>query len=268
MLFYIFRSRPVEMLRSESVGEKPPKANWILALAGVILLAGAYYLAVTIDDVMTAMLLFFVAVVMVIIATYLLFIAGSVALCRLLQKNKSYYYKTKHFVSLSSLIYRMKRNGAGLASICILSTMVLVTVSSTVCLYAGSETSLVKRYPRDLTLEIYSMDREKYVTPVYDAIDSVMEKHGLTEENIINYRYLGTSGYQKEDMIYFDTDVAFQDGVNLMSGIAASMSFHWRTTMPPWERTLPLRKMRCRYPECGRTMITIPSPWKSAAHGR
>lgn len=219
MLFYIFRSRPVEMLRSESVGEKPPKANWILALAGVILLAGAYYLAVTIDDVMTAMLLFFVAVVMVIIATYLLFIAGSVALCRLLQKNKSYYYKTKHFVSLSSLIYRMKRNGAGLASICILSTMVLVTVSSTVCLYAGSETSLVKRYPRDLTLEIYSMDREKYVTPVYDAIDSVMEKHGLTEENIINYRYLGTSGYQKEDMIYFDTDVAFQDGVNLMSGI-------------------------------------------------
>ena len=219
MLFYIFRSRPVEMLRSESVGEKPPKANWIVALAGVVLLTGAYYLAVSIDDVMTAMLLFFVAVVMVIIATYLLFIAGSVALCRLLQKNKGYYYKTKHFVSLSSLIYRMKRNGAGLASICILSTMVLVTVSSTVCLYAGSETSLMQRYPRDFTLEIYSMDRGKYVTPVYDTIDSVMEEHGLTEENIINYRYLGTSGYQKGDMIYFDMDVAFQDGVNVMSGI-------------------------------------------------
>ena len=131
MLVAILRSRPVEMLRSESVGEKPPKANWILALLGTALLIYAYYAAVTIDDPVTAVAGFFGAVVLVIAATYFLFIAGSVTLCRLLQKKKSYYYKTKHFVSLSSMTYRMKRNGAGLASICILSTMVLVTVSST-----------------------------------------------------------------------------------------------------------------------------------------
>ena len=131
MLVAILRSRPVEMLRSESVGEKPPKANWILALLGTALLIYAYYAAVTIDDPVTAVAGFFGAVVLVIAATYFLFIAGSVTLCRLLQKKKSYYYKTKHFISLSSMTYRMKRNGAGLASICILSTMVLVTVSST-----------------------------------------------------------------------------------------------------------------------------------------
>ena len=110
MLVAILRSRPVEMLRSESVGEKPPKANWILALLGTALLIYAYYAAVTIDDPVTAVAGFFGAVVLVIAATYLLFIAGSVTLCRLLQKKKSYYYKTKHFISLSSMTYRMKRN--------------------------------------------------------------------------------------------------------------------------------------------------------------
>ena len=144
MIFYIFRLRPVEMLKSENVGEKPPKANWILAIIGAALLAGAYYLAVAVIDPLSAMLMFFVAVVMVIIATYVLFISGSVALCKLLQKNKKYYYRTKHFVSLSSMVYRMKRNGAGLASICILSTMVLVTLSSTVCLYAQTEDGIRK----------------------------------------------------------------------------------------------------------------------------
>ena len=120
MLVFLWRSRPVEMLRSDKVGEKPPKGNWFFALAGIILLGGAYYLAVTIEDPITALVWFFVAVIMVIAATYLLFIAGSVTFGRMLQKNKRYYYRTNHFVSLSSMIYRMKRNGAGLASICIL----------------------------------------------------------------------------------------------------------------------------------------------------
>ena len=116
----IHLTNPIELLHSESAGEKPPKANWILALCGIFILAGAYYLAVSIQEPVTAMLWFFVAAVLVIIATYLLFIAGSVTVCRLLQKKKSYYYKTSHFVSVSSMAYRMKRNGAGLASICIL----------------------------------------------------------------------------------------------------------------------------------------------------
>lgn len=208
MLVHIYRSRPVEMLRSENVGEKPPKANWILAAAGLLILAGAYYLAVTIEDPLTALMLFFVAVVMVIIATYLLFVAGSVALCRLLQKNKKYYYKTKHFVSLSSMVYRMKRNGAGLASICILSTMVLVTVSSTVCLYASTENSLNRRYPRNITAEIYSMDEQNYVEPVRQEIAGILEENGVEAEEVMDYRLLQVAAYQAEDTLYFDAGAA------------------------------------------------------------
>ena len=124
------RSSAVALLRSESVGEKPPKANWALGLAGLVILAAAYYLAVSITNPIDAMVWFFVAVILVIVATYLLLIAGSVLLCRVLQKNKQYYYQPSHFVSVSSMAYRMKRNGAGLASVCIIATMILVMISS------------------------------------------------------------------------------------------------------------------------------------------
>lgn len=198
MIFYIFRLRPVEMLKSENVGEKPPKANWILALIGVALLAGAYYLAVAVIDPLSAMIMFFIAVVMVIIATYLLFISGSVALCKLLQKNKKYYYKTKHFVSLSSMIYRMKRNGAGLASICILSTMVLVTLSSTVCLYAQTEDGIQKRYPHDITMELTSDDYSE-TEPYKEIVSEVLSEYGEEAENVEDFHMYSIAGFQYGD---------------------------------------------------------------------
>ena len=133
----ILFSKTVTLLKSERAGEKPPKGNVIFAVLGIALIGWAYYTAITIEDPLTAMSWFFFAVMAVIAGTYLLMISGSVALCRLLQKNKSYYYKKNHFISVSSMAYRMKRNGAGLASICILSTMVLVTVSTTTCMYFG-----------------------------------------------------------------------------------------------------------------------------------
>lgn len=204
MLFHIYRSRPVELLQSENVGEKPPKANWVLAILGAVTLGGAYYLALSIEEPMTALIWFFVAVIMVIAATYLLFIAGSVTFCRLLQKNKSYYYKTKHFVSLSSMVYRMKRNGSGLASICILSTMVLVVVSSTACLYIGAEDSLRDRYPRNIVLEIPSTD-EAYVEPVREAAEEVLEKHEVQPEAVLDYEILDIGGLQKGDEIMLDS---------------------------------------------------------------
>ena len=147
-------SNPAELLRGESTGEKPPKANWAVGIIGAVVLAAAYYIAVSIKEPLSAMLWFFVAVIMVIAATYMLFIAGSVVMCRALQKKKSYYYKANHFVSVSSMVFRMKRNGAGLASICILATMVLVMISSTTCLYFGVEDSLSQRYPTDLGVRI------------------------------------------------------------------------------------------------------------------
>lgn len=217
MVISIFRLRPVEMLRSESTGEKPPKANWLLALVGAALLGSAYYMAVAVLDPMTAMVLFFLAVVMVILATYLLFIAGSVVLCRLLQKNKKYYYKTRHFISLSSMIYRMKRNGAGLASICILSTMVLVTVSSTICLFAQAEDGVNKRYPQDIFIRLgtdegtalYKGDAEEdYIS----VVEEVLAEHGEGAEDLHDYRMYSLDAYQTDSDFRIDLNQVSQTG--------------------------------------------------------
>ena len=209
----VYMSKPVELMRSENEGEKPPKANWVLALAGILLLGGAYYLAITIEDPITAMLMFFVAVVMVILATYLLFIAGSVTLCRLLQKNKRYYYKTNHFISLSSMVYRMKRNGAGLASICILSTMVLVMVSSTSCLYIGGESMVRQRYPRNLILNV-NADCSDYMDYAQRVFDDTLDTFQLEKENTVHYRYLDVAGVMEADTVYFD-DSKIKDYSNI-----------------------------------------------------
>ena len=203
MLVSIYRLRPVEMLRSENIGEKPPKANWILALIGLILLGIAYYIAVAILDPVSAMMMFFNAVFLVVVATYLLFISGSVALCRILQKNKNYYYKTKHFVSLSSMAYRMKRNGAGLASICILSTMMLVTVSSTTCLYTQVDQAVEQRYPRDISISMYDeftkAPDQSITEPYIEAMNGVLGEYGVTAQDVQNYYLYDNYGIQAGD---------------------------------------------------------------------
>ena len=175
-------SNPVELLHSESVGEKPPKANWAFGVLGIVILAAAYYISVTIEQPVAALGWFFIAVLMVIAATYLLFIAGSVLLCRILQKNKRYYYKPNHFVSVSSMAYRMKRNGAGLASVCILITMVLVMIASTSCLYFGKNDVLRSQYPHDFnsTVDFDTLDEvtQENIDKTKAAIDAFMDKNG------------------------------------------------------------------------------------------
>lgn len=198
----IHLAKPVELLRSDTVGEKPPKSNWVLAILGVLILACAYAIALSVKQPLAALLWFFFAVILVILATYLLFIAASVAVCRLLQKNKRYYYKTNHFVSVSSMVYRMKRNGAGLASICILSTMVLVMVSFTVCLYAGTESSLRRSYPRNIVVDTYSVNPQ-YAKAVDGAVDSALKKNAARPENVLHYRYLDITGYLNGSQVFF-----------------------------------------------------------------
>lgn len=185
-------SRPVELLKSENTGEKPPKANWLLAVFGIVLLAAAYGIALTVETSVEAIFWFFGAVIMVMAATYMLFVAGSVSICRLLQKNKKYYYKANHFISVSSMSYRMKRNGAGLASICILCTMVLVMVSSTVCLYAGAEDSLRRRYPRDISLDFNLSRMSDFNSDTVGELEDTALKTAIENEqipeNIMSYR--------------------------------------------------------------------------------
>lgn len=201
-------SNPIALLHSENAGEKPPKANWFFAVLGVLILGCAYYLAVTIKDPVTTLAAFFFAVIMVIIATYLIFISGSVAFCKILQKKKNYYYKTNHFVSVSSMSYRMKRNGAGLASICILCTMVLVMISSTVCLYLGKEDSLRERYPRNInitmTSHIYSDLISQDANSIAKMSTETAENMGYKPVNAIDYTMLSFVSYIRDGEIVFD----------------------------------------------------------------
>ncbi len=190
----LFFSRPIELLHSESTGEKPPRTNVPAALIGFLLLGIAYYMAVSIDDPSAAMALFFIAVILVIIATYLLFMTGSVVLCRALQKNKSYYYKTNHFVSVSQMAFRMRKNGAGLASICILSTMVLVTISSTVSLYAAIPDNIETRYPYDITVTVFD-DENLHSKTLIPKIDEHVSELGypIKDRSVKHYMELNYS---------------------------------------------------------------------------
>ena len=163
---------PIELLQSGNKGEREPKTKAIMAVLGVLCLGTGYFIAITTKNPIKALTLFFVAVILVIIGTYLLFTAGSIALLKILRRNKGYYYQTKHFTSVSGMIYRMKQNAVGLANICILSTMVLVAVSTTVSLYVGVEDIMKERYPNEINIRAY------YDTgaPSEDSIAPIVEK--------------------------------------------------------------------------------------------
>ena len=145
------RQNPVAMMREGNAGEKEPKAKWLLALTGFLTLGFGYYIALRVTSSMEAFANYFLAVFLVVIGTYCLFTAGSITILKLLKKNKGYYYKTGHFITVSGMLYRMKRNGVGLANICILCTMTLVMISGTVSLYLGTESVTETRTPADWT---------------------------------------------------------------------------------------------------------------------
>ena len=202
----------ISLIRSENVGEKPPKANWLLGVGGFVLLAAAYYLAVSITDPLSAMIWFFVAVIMVIVATYMIFISGMVLLCKILQKNKKYYYKAAHFVSVSSMAYRMKRNGAGLASICILATMVLVMISSTTSLYFGTEDALNTRYPREINNTFWMESMNELSDATIKEYTQIVRDHakdcGASPSNVMTCRFLSANASVEDGgrIIWKDVD--------------------------------------------------------------
>ena len=185
-LIQIKLANPIELLHGGKQGEKEPKTKVIMTIIGVAALGGGYYIAQTTESPLTAMGLFFVAVILVIIGTYALFTAGSSALLKLLKKNKKFYYNTKHFTSVSGMLYRMKQNAVGLANICILSTMVLVMVSTTVALYVGMEDILKTRFPHDVTISGTELSEEEKAS-IDQTITDIVEKYGLTYRNDEQY---------------------------------------------------------------------------------
>ncbi len=192
------RGTAVSLMKAESVGERAPRGNGLLAALGVAMLGAAYMMAVGFENPLDALKWFFFAVLLVIVATYILMIAGSVRLCRALQGNRDYYYRPRHFVSVSSMAWRMKRNGAGLASICVIATMVLVLLSATACLWFGTEDSILNQYPREINLDARLNDAAQLNDANLDrvraaAADFAREK-GVTLENVRDMRYIYLAG--------------------------------------------------------------------------
>jgi len=209
-------STAIALLKSETVGEKTPKANGVLGILGILCISAGYYLSVSITDPVAALVFFFVAVILVILGTYLLLISSSVLFCRLLQKNKGYYYRPSHFVSVSSMVYRMKRNGAGLASICILATMVLVTVSSTTTLYFGSDNALDTRYPRQFSFNIGPSDdyalTDADALHIENALVDLLKEEGVELQNFVIQRSMDFQAMQEQSNLSLIKDnVSYSD---------------------------------------------------------
>ena len=219
----VYVARPVELLQAEHAGEREPKAKWLLALVGAGCLGAGYYIALTTTDVLQAIFLFFVAVVLVIIGTYLLFTAGSVALLKLLKKNKRYYYKTRHFTAVSGMMYRMKQNAVGLANICILSTMVLVMVSGTSCLMLGMESALHERYPYDMNI---SRSDEATIELSKKAVADA----GIVPENETEYSYVTCAAYSVPGGLDVTVDYTLDTESNLADVMVTDLADYNRCT--------------------------------------
>lgn len=202
-LFQIRLSNPIELLHGGNVGEREPKTKVLLTIIGVLTLGGGYYIALSAEKPMEVIGLFFIAVVLVIIGTYALFTAGSIAVLKLMRKNKKYYYRAKHFTSVSGMMYRMKQNAAGLANICILSTMVLVMISSTVAMYMGMEDILDTRFPRECIVEAYDPTTEN-IEFVNQKLEEIFQKHHVTTKNEVKYSYTGTPVVRNGNELTYD----------------------------------------------------------------
>ena len=202
----IARLRIVALLKDENKGEKEPKSRWILALIGLALIGYGYYTAQTVQNPIKALLVFFYAVVAVIIGTYLVFMAVSITVLKIMKNNKNFYYKPKNFISVSGLLYRMKRNAVGLANICILSTMVLVTMGSTSALYAGMEKSYNERFPRQLMIAGYNSTSEK-LKEIENNAKLAAKEAGTEVEDLVSYNSLPMVGRLVEDKFNFESNV-------------------------------------------------------------
>ena len=238
------RSRPVELLRGGNVGEKEPKANWFLTIVGVLFLGAGYAVAMLVDNPSMAVAVYFLAVFAVIIGTYCLFTSVSIAVLKALRRNKRYYYKAKHFISVSGMLYRMKRNAVGLANICILCTMVMVMVSGTLSLYLGSEEQVNTFCPADVVVETtyYASSTEDHVyneetgeetieyhTP-YDAaamdawFEDYFAAHKLTPSSAKAVEYYTFTAVDSEDHVSLVTAVTAETYAQLTGEAAPELA--------------------------------------------
>ena len=214
----IARLRPVQLLAGRKTGEKEPKIRWVLLVLGVLFLGAGYGIAIRTQSPLQAVGAFFYAVIFVIIGTYFLFVAGTTFVLKCLKNNKNYYYKSNHMPAVSGLLYRMKQNAVGLASIAILATGVLVMISTTVSLYSGARDIVEKNYPRHLYFSAYTVeDGDKHCPVSSEELSGIVknsaEKYGVKIKEIDYVKYLNVS-YQKEGNALLTREEA-NTGVNI-----------------------------------------------------
>lgn len=209
-------AKPVDLLHGSSEGEREPKSKWLLAILGTGCLATGYALSLMTKSATAALMLFFVAVLFVIAGTYLLFTAFSIVFLKALRRNKNYYYKTKHFATVSGMLYRMKRNAAGLASICILSTMVLVTVSTTVCLYLGVGDMVRQQHPTEIAVEYYDLTQEQLIQSAQN-VWNIIEAQGRTVQDAHSYPYLQFGSQRQGDELILQERSSSQMGLDTLT---------------------------------------------------
>lgn len=214
----VYLSKPIELVLGNNTGEKEPRSRLWLTIVGVISLSSGYFIAITTETPLTAISLFFIAVLLVILGTYCLFIAGSITLLKVLRKNNLFYYNKKNFIAISSMFYRMKQNAVGLASICILSTMVLVMVSTTVSLYVGVQDILELRYPSDISIELYNPIKGEGSYLRQNLID-YMNKNGIKEEMLVSYTNFNLILNQDENIFTQRKENQSYESLNAMMNI-------------------------------------------------
>ncbi len=207
-LLQVQKASPIELLRSSSQGEREPKTRWVLAVLGILALGTGYGIAIVVESPIDVLMLFFLAVLLVMAGTYCLFTAGSIAILKLLRKNKNYYYKTCHFTSVSGMIYRMKQNAVGLSNICILSTMVLVMIAGTFSLYMGKDVSLRNRYPKEIMISGHGMT-ENGILMMQECAKQAAEDVGASIEELTCLTSLSFSGYKEGGEFHI---VAYEEG--------------------------------------------------------
>ena len=186
-IIQVYLSKPIELVLGNNTGEREPRSRLWLTIIGLISLSSGYIIAIVTESPLSAIGLFFIAVLLVILGTYCLFIAGSITLLKVLRKNNLFYYDKKNFIAVSSMFYRMKQNAVGLASICILSTMVLVMVSTTVSLYVGVQDILELRYPSDISIELYNpVNNEE--SHLKEQILNYMQENAIEDSVLVSYQ--------------------------------------------------------------------------------
>ena len=184
----LLRYSSLHLMKEKKAGEKKGRFLGLQTLLGLGLLAVAYYIALTVEKPVAAIFNFFIAVLMVVLATYLLFNAGTITLLQFLKKRKRYYYKIQNFISVSNLISRMRKNAAGLATISILSTMLLVTLVGSINIYVGGKDYMTSLHPKDYNISITSRTMAKNAA-ILQAVKDVVHKKGIRDAKYEDYSY-------------------------------------------------------------------------------